>query len=180
MGVKIIKEKSQETRINDEITTPEVRLIDAEGNQVGVVPVAKALRMAMDLSLDLVEISPTAVPPVCRIMNHGKFLFEQNKQKSEAKKKQKVTQVKEIKLRPATDVADYQVKLRKIIEFLNEGDKVKITLRFRGREMAHKELGDGMMERLEKDLTEFGDVESRPKVEGRQMMMMVGPKRSKK
>ena len=126
-------------------------------------------------SLDLVEIVPTAEPPVCRIMDYGKFKFSQSKQKGANKKKQKKTQVKEIKMRPGTDIGDYNIKLKKLIEFLEEGDKTKVTIRFRGREMAHRELGMEMLKRVEKDLEEYGTVEQFPKMEGRQMIMVIGP-----
>ena len=140
----------------------------------------EALRMAEEAQLDLVEISPNAAPPVCKIMNYGKHLFELNKQRHAAKKKQKQVQTKEIKLRPGTDVGDYQIKLKKIIEFLEEGDKVKVTLRFRGREMSHQELGMEMMNRLKVDLDAHGSIEQQPKVEGKQMVMMLGPQKKKK
>ncbi len=136
-----------------------------------------ALAMADGFELDLVEIVPTAEPPVCRIMDYGKFVFEQNKKKHAAKKKQKQIQVKEIKIRPGTEESDYQIKLRNLIKFLNQGDKVKVTLRFRGREMAHQELGAKMLKRIETDLEEFGSVEQFPKMEGRQMVMVMGPKK---
>ena len=126
-------------------------------------------------SLDLVEIVPTAEPPVCRIMDYGKFKFSQSKQKGANKKKQKKTQVKEIKMRPGTDIGDYNIKLKKLIEFLQDGDKTKVTIRFRGREMAHRELGMEMLKRVEKDLEEYGAVEQFPKMEGRQMIMVIGP-----
>lgn len=174
------KDKNQGPNINEAITASEVRLIDAEGNQAGIVSLNVALNEASSAGLDLVEISPNADPPVCRIMDYGKFLFEQNKKRSEAKKKQKVTHVKEIKLRPGTDIGDYNVKLKKIAEFLEKGDKVKITVRFRGREMAHKELGNEMLDRVVNDLVELGDLESRPNLEGRQMMMIMAPKRKTK
>ncbi len=136
-----------------------------------------ALTMADEVELDLVEIVPTAEPPVCRIMNYGKFVFEQTKKKQASKKKQKQIQVKEIKIRPSTEEGDYQIKLRNLIKFLNQGDKVKITLRFRGREMAHQELGAKMLKRIEADLDEFGNIEQFPKMEGRQMIMVMGPKK---
>ncbi len=131
--------------------------------------------MAEEAGLDLVEISPTAKPPVCRIMDYGKFRFEQNKKQQEAKKKQKQVQVKEVKFRPATDEADYQVKLRNLIRFLSEGDRAKVTLRFRGRELAHQELGLKLLNRIEADLEPYGTVEQRPRLEGRQMVMVIGP-----
>jgi translation initiation factor IF-3 len=161
--------------LNGEITSREVRLIDAEGEARGVVPLAEAIQLAYDSDLDLVEVSPTAVPPVCKIMNYGKFKFEQQKKQHEARKKQKQIQVKEIKFRPGTDEGDYQVKLRNLIRFLNDGDKTKITLRFRGREMAHQELGMKLLNRVEEDLKEYGVVEQRPKFEGRQMVMVLAP-----
>ena len=135
--------------------------------------------MAYEKSLDLVEISPNADPPVCRIMDYGKFLFEQNKKLQAAKKKQKQIQVKEIKFRPGTDKGDYEVKLRNLTKFLTEGNKTKITIRFRGREMAHRELGMDLLKRVEKDLAELGSVEQFPKMEGRQMVMVIGPKKKK-
>lgn len=165
----------KKTRLNREINVREVRLIDAEGEQVGVVSTREALEMAAESGMDLVEISPNAVPPVCRIMDYGKLLYEQSKQKKE--RKQKRTQIKEIKLRPGTDDGDYQVKLRNLIRFLEEGDKVKITLRFRGREMVHQELGVQMMDRLKADLVELAVIEQTPRLEGRQMVMMLGPKK---
>jgi len=161
--------------LNGEITSREVRLIDAEGEARGVVPLAEAIQLAYDSDLDLVEVSPTAVPPVCKIMNYGKFKFEQQKKQHEARKKQKQIQVKEIKFRPGTDEGDYQVKLRNLIRFLSDGDKTKITLRFRGREMAHQELGMKLLNRVEEDLKEYGVVEQRPKFEGRQMVMVLAP-----
>ncbi len=166
-------------RINDAITAREVRLINAEGDNVGVVSLDEAMKSAQGSKLDLVEISPEAEPPVCKVMDYGKHLFEQKKAKAAAKKKQKVTQVKEIKFRPGTDIGDYQVKLRNLIRFLEDGDKAKITVRFRGREMAHQELGMELLKRVEKDLEEYGNVESRPSMEGRQMTMMIGPKKRK-
>lgn len=135
--------------------------------------------MALSEDLDLVEISPNSDPPVCRIMNYGKFLFEQNKKKQAARKKQKQIQVKEVKFRPGTDVGDYQIKLRNLIRFLGDGDKTKVTLRFRGREMAHQELGLKLLQRVETDLQEYGTVEQEPKKEGRQMVMVIAPKRTK-
>jgi len=152
-----------------------VRLIDKDGENVGVVKTTEAMEKAAADSLDLVEIVPTAEPPVCRIMDYGKFKFSQSKQKGANKKKQKKTQVKEIKMRPGTDVGDYNIKLKKLIEFLENGDKTKVTIRFRGREMAHRELGMEMLKRVETDLEEYGAVEQFPKMEGRQMIMVIGP-----
>lgn len=156
----------------------EVRLIDQDGGQVGIVPIQKALELAEQAALDLVEISPTAEPPVCRIMNYGKFLYEKSKALKEQRKKQKVVQVKEVKFRPGTDEGDYQVKLRSLIRFLEDGDKTKVTLRFRGREMAHQQIGLEMLDRIKEDLAELAVVESAPsKLEGRQMVMVLAPKK---
>ncbi len=166
-------------RINASIIASEVRVIDQEGEQVGILPIADANNMASEASLDLVEISPNAEPPVCRIMDYGKFRFEENKKLQVAKKKQKQTQVKEIKFRPGTDIGDYNIKLRKLIEFLEEGDRTKVTLRFRGREMAHQELGLELLQRVKADLEEYGAVEQEPKMEGRLMVMVLAPKRNK-
>lgn len=150
-------------------------MIDAEGNQLGIVSVREALKISEEAGLDLVEVSPDAKPPVCRVMNFGKYAY--HKRKAAAKKKQKQIQLKEIKLRPATELADYQVKLRSLIKFLNNGDKAKVTLRFRGREMMHPELGMQLMDRIIVDLVDYGVVEQRPKLEGRQMVMVIGPKK---
>jgi translation initiation factor IF-3 len=152
-------------------------VIDANGHQVGVISRQEALQMAATAELDLVEVSPTAEPPVCRVMDFGKFLFEQNKKAHAAKRKQKQIQIKEVKFRPGTEEGDYQIKLRNLIRFLTEGDKAKITLRFRGREMAHQEIGRELLTRITNDLTEVGTIEQRPLMEGRQMVMMVGPKK---
>jgi translation initiation factor IF-3 len=152
-------------------------VIGVDGEQVGVMPTNKALELAEEADLDLVEIAPDAKPPVCRVMDYGKFLFELSKKKHAAKKKQKVIHVKEIKFRPGTEEQDYQVKLRNLIKFLSSGDKAKVTLRFRGREMAHMELGQKLLERVEKDLDEYGTVEQFPKMEGRQMVMVLAPKK---
>ncbi|HOB60647.1 MAG TPA: translation initiation factor IF-3 [Candidatus Competibacteraceae bacterium] len=170
---------ANELRINDEITGREVRLIDQNGEQAGIVSVLQAKRMAEEAELDLVEISPNAKPPVCRIMDFGKFRFEQAKKQQEAKKKQKQIQVKEVKFRPGTDEGDYQVKLRNLIRFLSDGDKAKVTLRFRGREMAHQDLGTTLLKRVEDDLAPYGAVEQRPKMEGRQMVMTIAPVKKK-
>lgn len=162
---------------NEEIDAREVRVIDAEGEQAGVMPISEALELAKGISLDLVEVSPNADPPVCRIMDFGKFVFEQNKKAQSAKRKQKQVHVKEIKFRPGTDEGDYGVKLRKLTEFLENGDKAKVTLRFRGREMAHQELGAQLLARVRDDLAEIGTVEQMPQLEGRQMIMIIGPKK---
>ena len=166
-------------RINASIIASEVRVIDQEGEQVGILSIEDANNMASEASLDLVEISPNAEPPVCRIMDYGKFRFEENKKLQVAKKKQKQTQVKEIKFRPGTDIGDYNIKLRKLIAFLEEGDRTKVTLRFRGREMAHQELGLELLQRVKADLEEYGTVEQEPKMEGRLMVMVLAPKRHK-
>lgn len=168
---------AKRNRLNDEITVPQVRLIDEEGENVGVLSIAEALEAAKQAGVDLVEISPTADPPVCRVMDFGKFLFEKKKQQSIARKKQKQVQIKEIKFRPGTDEGDYKIKLRNLQRFLEEGDKTKITMRFRGREHAHRELGLELLQRVEKDLLEVGQVESKPMMEGRQMIMIIGPKK---
>ncbi|WP_310793657.1 translation initiation factor IF-3 [Ruegeria conchae] len=162
-------------RVNDKIRAPEIRLIGAEGENVGVVHPAKAMQMAADVGLDLVEISPNANPPVCKIMDFGKFKYEQQKRESEARKKQKIIEVKEVKFRPNTDTHDYDVKMRNVFKFLENGDKVKVTLRFRGREMAHQNLGRELLERVAEDVKDLGKIENMPKMEGRQMIMMIGP-----
>jgi translation initiation factor IF-3 len=164
-------------RVNNEITAPDVRLIDAEGNQVGIVGLRDAKDRASEEGLDLVEIVPNAEPPVCRLMDFGKFLFDQKKKKSEAKKKQKQVQIKEVKFRPGTGEGDYQVKLRNLTRFLNDGDKAKVTMRFRGREHAHRELGLKLLRRVEADLSDISAVEQQPQMEGRQMVMVLGPKK---
>jgi translation initiation factor IF-3 len=162
-------------RVNEKIRAPEIRLIGADGENVGVVHPAKAMDMALEAGLDLVEISPNADPPVCKIMDFGKFKYEQQKRESEARKKQKTIEVKEVKFRPNTDTHDYDVKMRNVVRFLEGGDKVKVTLRFRGREMAHQNLGRDLLERVAADVEGLGKVENMPKMEGRQMVMMIGP-----
>jgi translation initiation factor IF-3 len=161
--------------VNRAIRAPEIRLIGADGDNVGVVHPAKGMQLAEEAGLDLVEISPNATPPVCKIMDFGKFKYEQQKRESEARKKQKIIEVKEVKFRPNTDTHDYEVKMRNVVKFLEKGDKVKVTLRFRGREMAHTNLGRELLERVAGDITEIGKVENMPKLEGRQMVMMIGP-----
>jgi translation initiation factor IF-3 len=165
--------------INENITAREVRLIGADGQQVGVVSIAEAIQAAEEAKLDLVEIVADAVPPVCRIMDYGKHLFEKKKQAAEAKKNQKQSQVKEVKFRPGTEEGDYQVKLRNLVRFLVDGDRAKVSLRFRGREMAHQELGMELLKRVENDLAEHGSVEQHPKMEGRQLIMVIAPKKRK-
>ena len=152
-------------------------MIDQDGEQAGVVLLVDAKRMAEEADMDIVEVSPTAKPPVCRIMDYGKFVFEEKKKRHDAKKKQKQVQIKEVKFRPGTEEGDYQVKLRNLVRFLTEGNKTKVTLRFRGREMAHQELGLKLLKRVEADLAELGAVEQFPKMEGRQMVMVIGPKK---
>jgi translation initiation factor IF-3 len=154
-----------------------VRLIGRNGEQIGIVSLQIAQSKAEEAELDLVEIVPNSSPPVCRVMDYGKFLFDQNKKRQAAKKKQKQIHVKEIKFRPGTDEGDYQVKLRSLVKFLTNGDKVKVTMRFRGRELVHQELGSKMLDRIKKDLDTFGAVEQLPKLEGRQMVMVLAPKR---
>jgi len=156
---------------------PEIRLIDQDGENVGVVTPAAAIEMAEEVGLDLVEISPGANPPVCKIMDFGKFKYESQKKAAEARKKQKIIEIKEVKFRPNIDTHDYDVKMRSVTKFLGEGDKVKVTLRFRGREMAHVEIGRDLLERIAGDVEEIGKIESMPKMEGRQMIMVVAPLR---
>ncbi|MCC6208397.1 MAG: translation initiation factor IF-3 [Gammaproteobacteria bacterium] len=170
----------KDLRLNDAITAPKVRLIGADGEQVGVVALAEANRQAEEADLDLVEVSPNADPPVCRVMDYGKYIFEESKKRHAARKKQKQIQVKEVKFRPGTDEGDYQVKLRNLMRFLESGDKAKVTLRFRGREMMHQSLGMKLLDRIKKDLEEYATVEQFPKLEGRQMIMVLAPGSSKK
>jgi len=176
---RAIAKQDKRNRLNRDITAAEVRLIGADGDQVGIVSIEEAMRTAADADLDLVEIVPNAEPPVCRIMDYGKFVFEAKKQKQEQRKKQKQVQVKEVKFRPGTDIGDYKVKLRNLTKFLENGDKCKVTMRFRGREHAHRELGLELLERVESDLQEISQVEQRPMMEGRQMVMVLSPIRKK-
>ena len=162
-------------RINDRIRASEIRLIGAEGENVGVVTPERALAMAEQAGLDLVEISPNASPPVCKIMDFGKYKYETQKKEAEARKKQKTIEIKEVKFRPNTDTHDYDVKMKNVYKVLENGDKVKVTLRFRGREMAHQELGRELLERVAEDTKEHGKVENFPRMEGRQMVMLIGP-----
>jgi len=154
-----------------------LRIIGSDGEQLGIMSREEALRLAMSEGLDLVEVAPTAEPPVCKVMDYGKFVFEQNKKSQVAKKKQRQIQVKEVKFRPGTEEGDYQVKLKNLVRFLTAGDKAKVTLRFRGREMAHKELGAKLLERVRDDLVELASVEQFPQMEGRQMTMVLTPKK---
>jgi len=172
--------QENEHRINDAIRSPKVRMININGDNVGVVSLSEAVQAASVAGTDLVEVVPNAKPPVVRVMDYGKYKFEESKKKAENKKKQKKTQLKEIKFRPTTDIGDYNVKVRKLREFLEEGDKTKVTIRFRGRELAHRDLGRDLLKRVEKDLEDIATVEQYPKLEGRQMMMMLGPKKSMK
>lgn len=162
--------------MNGQIQADPVRLIDAEGEMIGVVGLRAALQSAQEAGLDLVEVSPTAEPPVCKILDYGKFKYENQKKKNEARKKQRVIEVKEIKLRPNIDDHDYEVKMRSGHKFLEEGDKVKFTMRFRGREMAHQDLGMKVLDRIREELEEKVKIEQHPKLEGRQMVMVVAPK----
>lgn len=173
------KRAAPKAPINENISAREVRLIGADGEQIGIVSIDEALRIADESKLDLVEISADATPPVCRIMDYGKSLFEKKKQIAAAKKNQKQVQVKEIKFRPGTEEGDYQVKLRNLVRFLVDGDRAKVSLRFRGREMAHQELGMELLKRVEADLAEYGTVEQHPKMEGRQLIMVIAPKKKK-
>ncbi|MBI3069338.1 MAG: translation initiation factor IF-3 [Betaproteobacteria bacterium] len=172
--------QEREPRINGEITAPEVRLIGVNGEQIGVVSLAVANKMAEEAELDLVEIAPNATPPVCRVMDYGKYKYRESKKRHEAKLRQKQIVVKEVKFRPGTDEGDYRIKLRNLIRFLGEGDKTKITLRFRGREMAHQEFGQRLLDRVKADLDAYGVVEQFPKMEGRQLIMVMSPKKSGK
>ncbi|MDT3680744.1 MAG: translation initiation factor IF-3 [Burkholderiaceae bacterium] len=166
-------------RINGEINVPELRLVGIDNEPIGIVSLRDALRMAEDAEVDLVEIAPQARPPVARLMDYGKFKYQEQKRQHEARAKQKIIQVKEVKFRPGTDEGDYQVKLRNLRRFLEEGDKAKITLRFRGREMAHQEFGVRLLERVRNDVEDLAQVEQMPRLEGRQMIMVISPKRKK-
>ena len=178
LGDPRISIDNKQNRRNQDIRVPNVRVIGADGEMVGVLSREEALQLAQEAALDLVEIQPNADPPVCKIMDFGKFKYEQQKREAEARKNQKIIEIKEIKFRPGTDTHDYDVKMRSVIKFLGEGDKVKITLRFRGREMAHQQLGLELLNRVAADVSEqaAGKVESFPRLEGRQMVMMIGPK----
>ncbi len=163
-------------RVNEEIRVPQVRLIDQDGEMQGVMSAREALIRAYDVGLDLLEISPNAVPPVCKILDYGKYKYEQQKKANEARKKQKVVEIKEIKVRPNIDDHDYDTKMKQMKGFIEDGDKVKVTLRFRGREMAHQDLGVKVLERIRTDLGEMIKVESMPRLENRQMVMVLAPK----
>ena len=168
---------AKKSRVNDDIDSPQVRLIDEEGGQLGVLSGADARQLAEERGFDLVEIAPNAEPPVCRLMDYGKFQFQQNKKRSEARKKQQNVTVKEVKFRPGTEEADYQTKLRNLRRFLDHGDKTKVTLWFRGREMRHQELGMKLLRRVEADLDELAKVEQFPKMEGRRLSMVLTPRK---
>jgi len=173
-------QKAAQNRLNEEITLTEVRLVGLEGEALGIVSIEEALTAAADAGVDLVEISPNAEPPVCKVMDYGKFLYENSKAQKEQKKKQKQIQVKEIKFRPGTDEGDYQVKLRNLRRFIEAGDKTKVTIRFRGREMAHQGIGIDLLNRVKADLDEISNCESFPsRAEGRQMVMVLAPTKSK-
>ncbi len=174
-NIPIAEEK--QARLNDEITAPEVRLIDQDGEQKGIVSLAAAMQAAQDTELDLVEIVPNAAPPVCRLMDYGKYKFQQKKKLHEQRKKQRQIHIKEMKFRPGTEQGDYQVKLKKLIQFIEAGDRAKVTVRFRGREMAHMELGRELLKRIEEDMQEIATVDQYPQSEGRQMTMLLVPKK---
>ncbi|NIB44864.1 translation initiation factor IF-3 [Pseudomaricurvus alkylphenolicus] len=173
------KGRSKKAPINDQIEADQVRLIGASGEQVGIVSLEDALQNAQSAGLDLVLMNGESDPVVCKVMDYGKHLFDIKKTKAAAKKKQRQQQIKEIKFRPGTDIGDYKIKLRNLTRFLEDGDKVKVSLRYRGREMAHQELGMEMMKRIETDLEELGTVEQHPKMEGRQLLMVIAPKKRK-
>jgi len=162
--------------VNEEIIAPKVRLVGPDGQMIGVVSVPEAITKASEYGLDLIEISPNADPPVCKVMDYGKFKYEIQKKKNEARKKQKVIDIKEIKMRPGIDEHDYQVKMRSVRRFLDEGDKVKMTIRFRGREMVHMELGARVLDRIRADIDVIAKVEQTPRTEGRMMTMVIAPK----
>lgn len=163
-------------RVNDEIRVREVHLIDKDGANKGTILIAEALRLAQEAGLDLVEIAPNAAPPVCKLLDYGKFKYQEQKKAAEARKRQKIVEVKEIKFRPMIDDHDYDVKMRAMTRFFEEGDKVKVTLRFRGREMAHQELGFQLLNRVKDDTSKLAKVEQDPKMEGRQMVMVLAPR----
>jgi translation initiation factor IF-3 len=176
-GVEGIVTENKRNRRNHEIRVPQVRVIGADGEQVGILSRDEALAMAEDAGLDLVEIQPNADPPVCRVMDFGKFKFEQQKKANAARKKSKQVEIKEVKFRPTTDVGDYNIKLRNMTRFLEDGDKVKVNVRFRGREMRHQELGIELAKRIQGDISEIGVVDQFPRMEGRQMTMMISPRK---
>ncbi len=168
--------KDDGPRRNEDITAKEVRLVDAEGEMVGVVPLEEALKTAAEFGLDLVEVSPNASPPVCKVLDYGKYKYEQQKKANEARKKQKTADLKEVKMSPRIEKNDYDVKMRNARRFLEDGNKVKITMRFRGREMAHQDIGRDLYDQMKEELAEISNVELQPKFEGRQMIMILGPR----
>ncbi|NNE64702.1 MAG: translation initiation factor IF-3 [Gammaproteobacteria bacterium] len=168
---------NKQSRLNDDITAPEVRLIAEDGEQKGIVTLEEAKKFAEEAKLDLVELVPDAQPPVCRLMDYGKFRFQQKKKLHDQRKKQRQVQIKEIKFRPGTEEGDYQVKLKKLVKFIEVGDRCKVTVRFRGREMAHMELGTELLKRVEDDMQEIATVDQYPQSEGRQMTMLLVPKK---
>ncbi len=170
-----MRSSAKKAIINEQIDAPQVRLIGADGEQVGVVSISDARNAASDAQLDLVLIVPDAEPPVCKILDYGKHVFELKKQKAANRKKQRRVHVKEVKFRPGTEQGDYDIKLRNLVRFLTDGDKVKVSLRFRGREMAHQHIGQRLVERIRQDLDEYGTVEQEPKMEGRQIVMVLAP-----
>lgn len=165
--------------MNEGIRAKEVRVIGVEGDQLGIMPIRQALQLAADANLDLVNVAPNAKPPVCRIMDYGKFKFEQQKKEKEARKKQKIINVKEVRFSPTIEEHDYNTKMRNVIKFLSKGDKVKCSIRFKGRQITHADIGKQVLDRLAKDVTEVGEVESKPKIEGRSMLMILSPKAEK-
>ncbi|MVX57335.1 translation initiation factor IF-3 [Parasutterella muris] len=177
METNIAQERTH--RINGEIRVPEVRLTGFDGEMIGIVKTSQALAMAEEADVDLVEVAPNARPPVCRLMDYGKFRYQEQKKAQEAKAKQKVIQIKEVKFRPQTDKNDYDTKIRALTRFITDGNKAKVTLRYRGREMAHQEFGTDLLNRVKEDLAEIAQVESFPKLEGRQMIMVLAPKKKK-
>ncbi|MGH8129023.1 MAG: translation initiation factor IF-3 [Gammaproteobacteria bacterium] len=171
--------QDKQVRRNEEITASQVRVVTVDGEQAGIMTIEAAVAAAYEQSMDLVEVAPNSEPPVCRIMDYGRFVFEQNKKQHASRRKQKQMQVKEIKFRPGTEEADYQIKLKRLLKFLEDGDKTKVSLRFRGREMLHQDLGRQLLARVREDLDEVATVEQMPRLEGRQMVMMLAPKRGK-
>ncbi len=175
-----VKSITKEFRVNEEIRAREIRVVDPEGKQLGIMSAREALRLAEELQLDLVEVAPQARPPVCRLMDFGRYKYEQSKREREARKRQRIVELKEIKFRPRIEEHDFRVKLRNATRFLNDGDKVKFTIIFRGREIVHTQLGEQLMNRLASELAELATVERAPRLEGRQMVMILAPKKSER